>query len=54
MVKLARTECILNSLILFRHISALKGLYGDQLLMNLLGSKEGESYLTRAYQVKTP
>ena len=33
-----------------KHISALKGLYGDQLLINLLGSKEGESYLTKAYQ----
>ncbi|CAB4027321.1 synaptojanin-1-like isoform X2, partial [Paramuricea clavata] len=33
-----------------KHISALKGLYGDQLLVNLLGSKEGESYLTKAYQ----
>ena len=37
---------------LCRHVAALKGLYGDQLLINLLGNKEGESYLTRAYQVK--
>lgn len=35
----------------FRHLTSLKHEYGQQLLINLLGSKEGENTLSVAYQV---
>lgn len=36
----------------FRHLRSLKHEYGKQLLINLLGSKEGENTLSVAYQVR--
>ncbi|XP_061177920.1 synaptojanin-1-like [Saccostrea echinata] len=33
-----------------RHLNMLKDLYGDQVLINLLGQKEGEHMLSQAYQ----
>ncbi|PFX33475.1 synaptojanin-1-like [Stylophora pistillata] len=33
-----------------RHLTSLKNLYGQQLLVNLLGTKEGENTLSSAYQ----
>ncbi|KAJ3589559.1 hypothetical protein NHX12_010404 [Muraenolepis orangiensis] len=33
-----------------RHFSALRGLYGKQVVINLLGSKEGEHMLSKAFQ----
>ncbi|XP_056140392.1 synaptojanin-1 [Lampris incognitus] len=33
-----------------RHFSALRGLYGKQAIINLLGSKEGEHMLSKAFQ----
>ena len=37
----------------FRHFSTLRNLYGQQLLVNLLGTKEGENTLSIAYQVRS-
>lgn len=37
-------------LFFFRHLSTLKQLYGYQLLINLLGSKEGEASLSQAFR----
>ena len=34
-----------------RHLGMLKELYGDQVLVNLLGRKEGEHMLSQAYTV---
>ena len=34
-----------------RHIASLKAIYGYQLLINLLGRKEGEHNLSMAYKV---
>ena len=34
-----------------RHFSALRKLYGKQVIINLLGSKEGEHMLSKAFQV---
>jgi len=36
---------------IFRHMEKLISDYGDSVLVNLLGSKEGESYLSKCYQV---
>ena len=35
----------------FRHLASLKSIYGYQLLVNLLGRKEGEHSLSTAYKV---
>ena len=35
-----------------RHFSALRRLYGKQVIINLLGSKEGEHMLSKAFQVR--
>ena len=35
-----------------RHLSSLKAQYGQQLLINLLGCKEGENLLSVAFQVQ--
>lgn len=37
---------------LFRHFTALRRLYGKQVIINLLGSKEGEHMLSKAFQVR--
>lgn len=37
-----------------RHLAALKRLYGKQVIINLLGSKEGEHMLSKAFQVRHP
>lgn len=34
-----------------RHFTALRRLYGKQVIINLLGSKEGEHMLSKAFQV---
>lgn len=34
-----------------RHFRTLKDLYGKQIVVNLLGSKEGEHMLSKAFQV---
>lgn len=34
-----------------RHLNMIKDLYGDQVLINLLGRKEGEHLLSQAYVV---
>lgn len=34
-----------------RHLNMIKDLYGDQVLINLLGKKEGEHMLSQAYVV---
>ena len=34
-----------------RHFRTLKNLYGKQIIVNLLGSKEGEHMLSKAFQV---
>lgn len=36
-----------------RHFRTLKNLYGKQIIINLLGSKEGEHMLSKAFQVRT-
>lgn len=36
---------------LSRHFSALRRLYGKQVIINLLGMKEGEHMLSKAFQV---
>ena len=36
----------------FRHFTALRRLYGKQVIINLLGSKEGEHMLSKAFQVR--
>lgn len=36
-----------------RHMSMLKKFYGKQVIVNLLGSKEGEHMLSQAYQVSS-
>lgn len=35
-----------------RHFRTLKTLYGKQIVINLLGSKEGEHMLSKAFQVR--
>lgn len=35
-----------------RHFTALRMLYGKQVIINLLGSKEGEHMLSKAFQVR--
>lgn len=35
-----------------RHFTALRRLYGKQVIINLLGSKEGEHMLSKAFQVR--
>lgn len=35
-----------------RHFRTLKNLYGKQIIINLLGSKEGEHMLSKAFQVR--
>lgn len=35
-----------------RHFRTLKNLYGKQIVINLLGSKEGEHMLSKAFQVR--
>ncbi len=40
--------------VLFRHFAALRRLYGKQVIINLLGSKEGEHMLSKAFQVREP
>lgn len=37
-----------------RHFTALRRLYGKQVIINLLGSKEGEHMLSKAFQVRGP
>lgn len=37
-----------------RHFRTLKDLYGKQIVVNLLGSKEGEHMLSKAFQVSVP
>jgi len=37
-----------------RHFTALRRLYGKQVIINLLGSKEGEHMLSKAFQVRSP
>lgn len=37
-----------------RHFAALRRLYGKQVIINLLGSKEGEHMLSKAFQVRSP
>lgn len=37
--------------LLSRHFTALRRLYGKQVIINLLGSKEGEHMLSKAFQV---
>lgn len=34
-----------------RHFQTLKNLYGKQIIVNLLGAKEGEHMLSKAFQV---
>ena len=41
-----------SSFFVFRHLTSLKNLYGQQLLVNLLGTKEGENTLSIAFQVR--
>ena len=36
-----------------RHLQLMHQRYGEQVLVNLLGSKEGEKMLSLNYQVKT-
>lgn len=36
----------------FRHFHALKEEYGEVTVVNLLGSKEGEMLLSKAYEVR--
>lgn len=38
--------------VLSRHFTALRRLYGKQAIINLLGSKEGEHMLSKAFQVR--
>lgn len=38
--------------VLSRHFTALRRLYGKQVIINLLGSKEGEHMLSKAFQVR--
>ena len=35
-----------------RHLTMVKAHYGDQVIVNLLGSKEGEDMLSKSFQVK--
>ena len=35
-----------------RHFTALRQLYGKQVILNLLGMKEGENMLSKAFQVR--
>lgn len=35
-----------------RHFTALRRLYGKQVILNLLGMKEGEHMLSKAFQVR--
>lgn len=41
--------CVLS--FVTRHFRTLKDLYGKQIVVNLLGSKEGEHMLSKAFQV---
>jgi hypothetical protein len=36
-----------------RHLSSLKQQYGEQVIVNTLGIKEGEHLLSQAFQVKS-
>lgn len=49
---LGETICCFLSFV-NRHFRTLKDLYGKQIVVNLLGSKEGEHMLSKAFQVST-
>lgn len=43
--------CLFPLFFFNRHFRTLKNLYGKQIIVNLLGSKEGEHMLSKAFQV---
>lgn len=51
-ISLSTLMLIMCVYVLSRHFTALRRLYGKQVIINLLGSKEGEHMLSKAFQVR--